>query len=365
MADRKQITNTKPIANSKQKTKRKMITVAALCMLMGSASGCNTSTTKISEGMASVEALDYQTALVNFDEADKAKENARLIARGRGIAYMGQTKYDEAIQCFLEALSLSDGILADVDFDLNYYLAAAYTKKEQYAEAEECYDAILGLRSGEEDAYYLRGNVRLQQGKYPEAEDEFERVIRMDPKNYDRIVEIFNCLQACGQEEVGKSYLRQTMENNSKSMTSFDKGKFYYYLGEYQNACIALEDAKEKGKAEGYLFLGKAYEATGDYNYASSVYNGYLSKNEPNAAIYNQLGLCELKKGDCQKALESFQAGLAVNDPATTQNLLFNQIVAYEYLSDFAKAKELIEEYVKLYPDDEAAIREQVFLSSR
>lgn len=344
---------------------RKMITVAALCMLMGSASGCNTNTTKISEGMESVAALDYSTALVNFEEADKAKENARLIARGKGIAYMGMTQYDEAIKCFLEALSLSDGILADVDFDLNYYLAAAYTKNGQYAEAESCYDAILGLRSNEENAYYLRGNVRLQQGKYPDAESDFEKVIRMDPKNYERIVEIFNCLKACGQEEVGKSYLRQTMENNSKSMTSFDKGKFYYYLGEYQNACIALEDAKEKGKAESYLFLGKAYEATGDYNYASSVYNGYLSKNEPNAAIYNQLGLCELKKGEYQKSLESFQAGLEVNDPSTTQNLLFNQIVAYEYLADFNKAKELIEEYVKLYPDDAAAQREQIFLSSR
>ena len=63
--------------------------------------------------------------------------------------------------------------------------------------------------------------------------------------------------------------------------------------------------------------------------------------------------------------MESFQAGLEVNDPSTTQNLLFNQIVAYEYLADFNKAKELIEEYVKLYPDDAAAQREQIFLSSR
>ena len=66
---------------------------------------------------------------------------------------------------------------------------------------------------------------------------------------------------------------------------------------------------------ESYLYLGRAYEATGDYNYAANVYNSYLEKYEGNAEMYNQLGLCEMTRGEYGKALEAFQA--AANGKAT------------------------------------------------
>ena len=42
-------------------------------------------------------------------------------------------------------------------------------------------------------------------------------------------------------------------------MDKFVSGRIYYYLGEYQSACIALEEAKEKGGVESYLYLGSVY----------------------------------------------------------------------------------------------------------
>ena len=47
------------------------------------------------------------------------------------------------------------------------------------------------------------------------------------------------------------------------------------------------------------------------------------------------------------------------------QTLRYNQIVAYERAGDFAKAKSLMNAYLSSYPDDEAAQREAVFLSTR
>lgn len=116
---------------------------------------------------------------------------------------------------------------------------------------------------------------------------------------------------------------------------------------------------------DSYLYLGKAYAATGDYNYASSVYSNYLSKQGPDAEIYNQLGLCELAKKDYQKALEAFQAGKQIEGNSLMQTLSFNEIVAYEYLQDYQKAAVLLNAYLQNYPDDQAAIREQQFLSTR
>ena len=126
-----------------------------------------------------------------------------------------------------------------------------------------------------------------------------------------------------------------------------------------------MEEAREDGNAESYLYLGKSYEATGDYNYASSVYSSYLSRDSQNAQVYNQLGLCEMAKKDYQKALEAFQAGKQIENNEMLQTLSFNEIVAYEYMGEYKKAAVLLDSYLKSYPDDEEAKREQQFLLTR
>ena len=47
------------------------------------------------------------------------------------------------------------------------------------------------------------------------------------------------------------------------------------------------------------------------------------------------------------------------------QTLKFNEIVAYEYLNEFEQATILLDNYLKIYPDDEQAKREYGFLSTR
>ena len=65
---------------------------------------------------------------------------------------MGKTMYDEAVQAFETALSLSDGRVVNMDYDINYYLAAAYYKQGNKEKAIDVYDAILGLKEEEKDA---------------------------------------------------------------------------------------------------------------------------------------------------------------------------------------------------------------------
>jgi hypothetical protein len=47
------------------------------------------------------------------------------------------------------------------------------------------------------------------------------------------------------------------------------------------------------------------------------------------------------------------------------QSLLYNEIAAYEYLGNFERAKVLMDKYLGKYPDDEKALREAGFLSTR
>ena len=341
-----------------------------ICLMAGARTavilgGCGGAGEKTQSAMQMIQELDYQGALAQLDSAEESGENSRLINRARGIACMGLIDYEGAAAFFEAAIAGSDGLVQSIDYDLNFYLAAAYTKSERYKEAEEIYNAVLALRPNEEDAYFLRGNVRLALNNYEEAIADFDKAISMNPANYDRLIEIFEVLDYYGHGEAGQVYLRNALESGGKDMDKYVSGRIYYFLGEYQNAYMALEEAREKGGAESYLYLGRAYEATGDYNYAANVYNSYLENNEGNAEMYNQLGLCEMTRGEYLKALEAFQAGMQLKDTAMMQTLSFNEIVAYEFLGEYRQAQVLMENYLKNYPDDEQAKREYDFLSPR
>lgn len=342
----------------------KIPAVCAALLVIASLTACGGETELVSQGMELIEQLDYQGAMSKFEEAAVQEENPRLIARGRGIAYMGMTEYEKAQECFLEALALSDGRVQDIDFDINYYLAAAYAKCGEYAKARQTYDAIIQLRP-EEEAFFLRGSVILNLGDYNAAKADFDTVVEMNSKNYDRLIQIYEALAQAGYREAGQEYLSKVLNAEDANLSHFDMGRIYYFMGEYQQACLELEQAREDGNEASCLYLGKSYEALGDYNYASNVYNSYISGSGGSGQLYNQLGLCEMAKKDYTSALEAFQDGLELGEPEMRQTLSFNEIVAYEYLGDFETAATLLNSYLTLYPDDEVALREQQFLSTR
>ncbi len=350
-----------------KKEKRGFLIIGMGLLLAFGLSGCGSrNASAAAEGMQYIEAMDYSAAMTSFDAAARNGEDARLIARGRGIASMGLTDYEKAVGYFLDCLALSNGMVEEMDYDVNYYLAAAYQKLENYTEAEKIYDAILALKPSETDAYYLRGNARLSQGNYQAARADFDKVIELAPNDFSRLIQVYEVLAAEGYDQLGREYLETALEQRSDKMAAYDKGRIYYYLGNYEQAQVLLEQAKDSGGADSYLYLGLAYEATGDYNYAiTNVYTSYLNKGEGNAEIYNQLGLCYLKQEEYSSALEAFQNAMQMEDNSMMQVLRFNEIVAYEYLGEYTQAAVLLDNYLKTYPDDEQAKREYSFLSTR
>ena len=95
------------------------------------------------------------------------------------------------------------------------------------------------------------------------------------------------------------------------------------------------------------------------------VSSDFYLLTEEDASLYNQLGLCKIQMEEYEEALEAFQKGMEVDNCPCMQSLKFNEIVAYEYLGEFEKAKVLMESYLLTYPDDEEAKREQGFLKTR
>ena len=317
------------------------------------------------QGMNAVEALQYEEALGHFQAALEKGEDVRTLYRGMGLAFMGMTRYEEAIHYLEAALHESSGRVDDLDFDINYYLATAYYKSGRPEDAVSAYNAILALRPREKNAFYLRGYVRLSQNDFDNAQKDFEAAVALDGKDYDQMIRIYMALEEYGYKEAGMVYLQKVMAENEKSISDYDMGRMSYYMGDYEKArdyLSKMDSSKDYGAA---LYLGRTYEALGDYNYASGIYAAYTENDQTKAEIYNQLGLCRMQMKEYTAALEAFQAAMNIEDNGMMQSLKFNEIVAYEYMGDFKTASALMNSYMKSYPDDETAKREYEFLRTR
>lgn len=318
----------------------------------------------VSEGMAAVEALDYQTALQHFEKAMLDGEDLRLLYRGQGLAYMGLTRYEEAAEAFEKALGAGNGRIDDLDYDINYYLATVYYKLGETERGIETYNAILALRPKDKLAYYLRGTLRLETD-YERAKADFDQAISLAKEDYDLLINIYQALESRGYKETGQEYLQTALGNDEKSMTDYQRGRMYYYLEDFENARKYLEMARKNEGSEAVLLLGRTYEELGDFNYAISVYTGYLENDQTNAAVYNRLGLCKLEMKAYEEALTAFQTGKGIENNDMMQTLRFNEIITYERLGDYKQAASLIGSYLSAYPDDETAQREYIFLKTR
>nr|MBQ8253550.1 tetratricopeptide repeat protein [Lachnospiraceae bacterium] len=351
---------------------KKTITTLLACACLGMGlvlGGCAKENTKIEEGMAAIEKLDYNAALPLFEQAIVEKEDMELAYRGQGLCYLGLTDYAQAIESFKKALSNAGMFVTDTEIDINYYLAMAYYKSGDNASALETLDAIAGMREKQEEVYLLRGMVRMENGDYENAVSDLDSALAKSKGDTAMTIRIYQVYADNGHAEEGKMYLSSALNNHLDSMDDYEKGTVYYYMEDYENAKSFLEKAKsdsKKGGKEIMLMLGKTYEQLGDSNYAASIYKQYLEKQGPDPAIYNQLGLCKLDAGEYEEALNAFNSGLAMEENSEyIQQLRFNQIVAYEYLGDFEKASALMNGYLDSYPDDAAAVREYEFLKTR
>ncbi len=341
-------------------------TAAALMTAAALLGGCGEETPNYTkQGMEAVAALEYEEALDCFQKAQEAGENEQLLCRGMGIACLGQTKYEEAASWLEAALRAGGSGVQDIDFDINYYLATAYYKAGRPQDAIGAYDAILALRPREKNAYYLRGLVKLSSGSFEEAQTDFGQAVALDSRDYDQMIRIYMALEKYGYKDAGLVYLQNALTENEKSISDYDMGRICYYMGDYENArdyLTRLKPATDYGAA---LYLGRTYEALGDYNYASGIYADYTQNDQTKAEIYNQLGLCRMKMGEYEEALSAFQAAMNVEDNDMMQTLKFNEVVTYEYMRDYKTAAALMSSYLQSYPDDEAAKREYEFLRTR
>lgn len=305
-------------------------------------------------------------AAVLMSGCTNEKLENELAYREVGINSMENGDYEGAVAAFDRALAQCVGKITRTEMDICYYKAAAQYAGGDLEGALNTYQALLDYDSKDGNAYYLRGCISLQTGDSKSALKDFENAVKYNPNDYELYINIFENLAGYNLSGEGETYLNKAFDiKGDKAENLAFRGKIYYMLGEYQNAIEELNAAIEKESKEAELYLGQVYEAMGDMASAETHYRAYVDSGAADAQAMNALAEIEIGKGNYAGALSYALGGLGMEEVPNKRELMQNAIISYEYTGDFASAWSMMQEYIELYPDDEAAQREAIFLKNR
>lgn len=325
----------------------------------------------IDYGMSLIKLGKYEDALKEFDQAYVNKDiiivnrNNKRVFRGKGIAYYYMLEFDKAIEEFRKALDIRE--LSELDVDILYYISSSLMTIGSYEEAIKTYTSLIDLDKKSAAAYDSRALCYRNLGDYEKSIADYDQAILVEPSNYSHYFGKYYLLTESGDEAGANEVLTKASELIVKtSADQYNLAKVHFYQKSYETALSELSEGFKNGFTEAYYYIGEIYRIQKDYPKAIYYYDMFLQEGEimaPN--VYNQIASCLIKTGEYAKALSYLEKGIAYNNAGMMQTLKKNEIIAYECLSDFAKAKEKLTEYRVAYPEDTEAEREAQFLETR
>ncbi len=293
------------------------------------------------------------------------RQENKMTCRQKGISYMENGKYEEALTEFQNALDLSLGEIGEEEVDICFYKAESLYRLGRIEEALGVYSAILDYEDNAK-AYFLRGNLYYSLGEEVKALNDYSEALKKDKKNYDLYIGVFEALTAHDRGKEAQEYLNQALEiGGDTAYDKMQKGRIYFLLGESYTALSLLEEAIKGKETDAYYYLAEIQELLGDTKAAEESIASYVDGDKLDSYKLFQVANDQLGKGNVNVALECVEKALALENVPNKQILMKTQVICYEQKGDFATAKKLIKEYVETYPEDEEALREYTFLESR
>ena len=335
-----------------------LVLCLALCGCGKQDSGC------YDQGMDALRQENYSTAIEKFQEAAEQDGRKAEAYRGQGIACLRQKDYPRAVALFSQSLEAMKHSNREFRRDVLLYQAEAYEGNGQPDEAEAIYTELIE-DEGDACAYVLRGREKLKSGDTEGAGQDFEAALDHD-NSYEVYLQIYHACTSANREADGADYLERALHQEPETAEDYkEQAQIHYYLGDFEQARDDLGKAGEEEDEESLLMLGKLCLETEDSAGARTAYQTYLESGSRPAEAYNGLALCDLQEQEYDSALQNIRRGIECRDGDAMRDLLYNEIVIYEYQHDFETAKSKMKEFLEQYPGDEDAVRENIFLQSR
>jgi len=231
------------------------------------------------------------TALAQEMKPDAAK------LYNEGNKMLKEGNYDNATKNYDQALKIEE------DFRIYYQRGVALKMSGKLEDSKNSFEQCLKLKPDFEAGFNALGGVYFAMGKYPEAAENFEKVLSAAKNNNvkDKIKKNLSLVYAkMGNEASNDGNTKKAIEDFTKATeySNYDAAylalaKTYSDMGQYDKSLESAQDAlKYKatiGKGGPYYYMGVAYKNKGDKEKAKEMFD--LAKTDPN---YKKLAEYEL-----------------------------------------------------------------------
>jgi tetratricopeptide (TPR) repeat protein len=304
---------------------------------------------------------DVNTAMTELQAVVTAKPNNFVAHFNLGRAHFARNEYEQARQEFDEAIKLrpdylparlaqiqvsmlrgaNDAALHDADeairiapgsVQARVMKAAALQRMQRYDEARTLLMAILEKQPKQVESLLEIGVLALNEKKYKEAEDYFQRAFQADPNNIRGLL--------------GESRAYMLDNQLEKSVQLIE--------AEAQKRPTSLDLQRE---------LGNAALSARQFDKAVATYQGLLTKiSEPRqqSDLWTRIGETYLRKGDVQQSINSLEKARdgQPNNPTISTNLG----MLYEMQNKPELARKYYEISIKSDPNSPLALNNLAYL---
>ena len=282
------------------------------------------------------------------EDAAKAKKQAELAALqkdidseiAKGKAALAAGNVEEAIAHFNKAMSMlpSDdpAYAAKKKSEIAQALYDASEATDNPADKKKLADAAKTLANeavakGSDDAgsHYVLGMEALKNKNYAQAEAEFEKAIKADPKNASYYYQLGRAQAQQGKFKAAQASFKNSTELNPKFAPAFyNLGYVSERLNDNSQALVSYRKAYQiDGEYErAYIAAGRIMARQGDNQGASAAFDKAIKINPANSQTYQEYGSALAAIGNYSAAENSFKKAIAYMDkskadPATYYNL--------------------------------------------
>ncbi|EMP31919.1 RNA polymerase II-associated protein 3 [Chelonia mydas] len=203
-------------------------------------------------------------------DAEKA-----LAEKEKGNMYFKQEKYDEAIKCYTKGMNADP-----YNPVLPTNRASAFFRIKKFSVAESDCNLALALNKNYTKAYSRRGAARFALQNLEGAKEDYEKVLELDPDNFE------------AKNELQKIDQALTSKENSQQNEAEEVGK-KLELTEEEKKQIEEQQLKQKAIAE--KDLGNGYFKEGKYEAAIECYTRGIAADGTNALLPANRAMAYLK----------------------------------------------------------------------
>lgn len=228
--------------------------------------------------------------------------------------------YETALEFLNQVLELDEDLP-----DVHYLRGEALRMLGRPAEATLAYDQAIRLAPDFAPAYLGRARALLAIARREKGDDirlddlpsDYEKVLELDPTLVDAYIDLANFYAELRLWKTLEETLTAALEAGARAPILYIRlSEAQYHRGRYEQALenAMIGSADDPTLLDGYLALGRAFNAVGDYRSALPALLTYVAYRGDDHRGWSALGRARFALGDLEGALEALDRALEIND---------------------------------------------------